>query len=38
MAVFQVELVVKEFGGLLGWFTKMRSPMHETQTMTNLLR
>lgn len=35
---FQVELAVKEFGGLLGWFTKTRSLMHETPTMMNLLR
>lgn len=34
----QVEQVVKEFGGLLGWFMKTRSLMYGTPTMMNLLR
>lgn len=34
----QVGQVVKEFGELLGWFTKMRSPTYTTPTMMNLIR
>lgn len=38
VVVSQVEQVVKEFGGLQGWFMKMRNLMYRTPTMMNLLR
>ena len=37
-ACVQVGQVVKEFGGLLGWYMKSRSLMYGTRTMMKLLR